>query len=479
MTAHTDRGAPPAWCGIVDAIAVACVAGALALLVGGTYRAVWFGFTVSLTWVHALFAALALAAVRHAAVPVPTIATSIGRWRRGVASRPALGDAAVAFWLTRPAVLLAGFLAVVTIGVTPQAADVIGVRDPLTTLPARFDSGWYAGIAIDGYEWQHRFDRQQNLAFFPAYPLLMRAAGLATGVFAAGIPPERRILRVIWLGLAISLVAFFWALWYFSRLAREILDDRRASLAVVLLAAYPFAVFYGAAYTESLFLLAALGAWYHFRHRQWAAAASWALVVGLCRPNGFLLSVPLGLVAFGMADAPNGDGRAGDRPARWAALAVAAMPTAGMLLFTAYVYRLTGVWFAWSRLHGAWGRTLGVGVAGGAESAWNPAAGLLSWAVSHPYSALNGLGLLFALSLLWPVWRRLGTAWLLYVAANLLLPLLSGGLLSMGRITSTVFPLFLALSAGLSPRAAAACAAVFGVLQGFAAALFFTWRELF
>lgn len=477
MRTRRDAGALPRWCGIVDGITAACAVAAVGLLVAGPYRGVWFGTTVSLKWVHAIFAALALAAVRHAAAPSPSMASSVERWWRSVEERTALADAMAAFWLTRPAVLLAGLLAVVTIGVAPGAADVVGTRDPLATLPLRFDSGWYAGIAIDGYEWQHRFDRQQNLAFFPAYPLLMRAAGLATGAFDPGIPSERRLLRLTWIGLVISLAAFFWALWYFSRLAHEILDGRRASLAVLLLAAYPFALFYGAAYTESLFLLAALGAWYHFRHRSWAVAALWGLLAGLCRPNGFFLSLPLGLLAIGAADAR------GDRPIEpppvAPALAVAAMPLAGMLLFTTYVYHLTGVWFAWSRMHAAWGRVIGGAVPEAAGTSWSTGAGLFAWVAAHPYGALNGLGLLFALSLIWPVWRRLGTAWAIFVAANVLVPLAAGGLLSMGRITSTVFPLFLALSARLSPRAAIGCAAVFGVLQGLAAALFFTWRELF
>ena len=479
MRTLAEPRALPLWCRIADAVAAASALIAVTLLIAGAYRGVWFGGSVSIGWMHAAFAGLAVAAVRHAAVPSPSIAASIGRWRRAAAARTALSDALVAFWLTRPAVLLAGFLAVVTIGVTPQAADLAGARDPLATLPARFDSGWYAGIAVDGYEWQHRFDRQQNLAFFPAYPMLIRAAGFATGAFEAGVPPERTILRVVWVGLAISLVAFFWALWYFSQLAHQILDDARASMAVVLLAAYPFAVFYGAAYTESLFLLAALGAWYHFRRRQWIAAAAWGVLAGLSRPNGFFLSVPLGLIALGMADARGEDDRAPGRPPLWPALAAAAMPAVGMLLFTTYVYRLTGVWFAWARIQKAWGRTLGPAAADNAENAWSAASGVLSWAASHPYTALNGLGLLFALVLIWPAWRRLGTAWALFVAANVLAPLVSGGLLSMGRMTSTLFPLFLALASRLSPRAAGACAVLFGVLQGLAAALFFTWRELF
>ena len=44
-------------------------------------------------------------------------------------------------------------------------------------------------------------------------------------------------------------------------------DDDRASYSVWLIATFPFALFYGAIYTESLYLLGAIGAFYHFRRR--------------------------------------------------------------------------------------------------------------------------------------------------------------------------------------------------------------------
>ena len=119
-------------------------------------------------------------------------------------------------------------------------------------LPARWDAQWYAGIAAYGYEWRSSFDLQQNLAFFPAYPLLMRAAGAVTGAFRTGVPPDRRMARLTWCGLVISLAAFLWAAWYFASIARTMLGETRGLAALLLLSAYPFALFYSAAYTESL-----------------------------------------------------------------------------------------------------------------------------------------------------------------------------------------------------------------------------------
>ncbi len=466
-----------------------CTAATIALAIFGAFRAYLFGVLVSVRWTHALFATVALAAVRHALAPRPTGLDAARRAFDSVRARPALADAVLAFTLTRPTVLLAGLLAVSAIGAPPSAAGSIG-RDPLATLPDRFDAGWYAGIADDGYEWQYRFDRQQNLAFFPAYPLLMRAAGAAIGASDRTLNRDTRLLRYQWAGLFISLAAFFWAAWYLSRIARDLLGDERATTAVLLLAAYPFAIFYSAAYTESLFLLAAVGAWYHFRRTEWMRAALWGLVAGLSRPNGFMLSVPLGLLALGVSDATPSSVVQAFRPAQRAAgspeglhydrntaiqLAVAAMPVIGMLMFTVYVFQRTDIWFAWARMHGAWGRSF----SGVTLTPVGSAAGLLQLAMAYPFQALNTIGLSFALAMAWPVWRKLGAAWAAFILVNILPPLLSGGVLSMGRLTSTLFPIFLALAAIVSPRTGIAVAAGFGVIQGLAAALFFTWRELF
>jgi hypothetical protein len=62
---------------------------------------------------------------------------------------------------------------------------------------------------------------------------------------------------------------------------------------------------------------------------------------------------------------------------------------------------------------------------------------------------------------------------------NLLPPMMAGGFLSIGRVTSTLFPAFLWLGAALPPRHRTPCAVVFAVLQGFAAVMFFTWRPLY
>jgi hypothetical protein len=49
----------------------------------------------------------------------------------------------------------------------------------------------------------------------------------------------------------------------------------------------------------------------------------------------------------------------------------------------------------------------------------------------------------------------------------------------MGRLTATLFPVFLALAASVSPRAVTPLVTAFAVAQGLCTVLFFTWRPLF
>jgi hypothetical protein len=55
----------------------------------------------------------------------------------------------------------------------------------------------------------------------------------------------------------------------------------------------------------------------------------------------------------------------------------------------------------------------------------------------------------------------------------------AGGLLSMGRLSSVAFPMFLWLSTVVAPRHRVAWMTAFASLQSLAAALFYTWRPLF
>ena len=458
---------------------------AVGALVLAIFVALFGGFTLHLgplpVRVHApewlLFIALGLIAIRHAANPGDPLHRRV---LRAVGNRPdgsarAIVPAAIS---SRVAVLVVGYLAVSTLGLASTSDGFQVSPRPLVNLPARFDAGWYSSTALDGYAFTGRWSEQQNVAFFPAFPMLMRAAGYPLGAFEPRVPRELRLARLVWGGVLISVAAFAWAAVYMWRLARDTIGEERASAAVALMAAYPFAVFFSAPYTESLFLLGCLGAIAHFRRQELGAAAAWGLLVGLTRPNGCFLSVVLAVMIV----------ESRWRPSKTStfrhfhiakSLAAAAAPGLGMLAFSAYVYSLTGDFFGWARMHEAWGRSY-EGLAPVTRGyGWLVDEGLVSVVQQAPYATLNSLGLIFALAMIWPILRRLGPAYGVFIVINVVPPLLAGGVLSMGRLTSTLFPIFLALAAIVPARTVPPLVTAFALAQGLATVLFFTWRPLY
>ena len=110
---------------------------------------------------------------------------------------------------------------------------------------------------------------------------------------------------------------------------------------------------------------------------------------------------------------------------------------------------------------------------------WLVDEGLITVVQNVPYDTMNSLGLIFALAMLWPVLRRLGVAYGVFILINIGPPMLAGGVLSMGRLTATLFPIFLTLAAVVPVRAVPPLITAFAIAQGLAAVLFFTWRPLF
>jgi len=366
-------------------------------------------------------------------------------------------------------------------------------------LPARWDVGWYLGVASGGYNYSFHGQEagdQQNIVFFPAGPIVMRVAGRLIGASSTDY------MLYVWGGTLASLGAFLWALTYLFRFARDVLqDDDQAGLAVWLLATYPFALWFGTPYTESLFLLGAVGAFYHARRGELWKSGAWGLLVGLSRPNGCFLSVPLAILALEPYLPPwlaGGQRTRRSEPASAHSagvavradpdtsrslvtrIAAAAMPGIGMLIYSAYIWQLTTDPLAWAKGHVAWGRSYqGLSILVTERYAWLENVGFYRYTSEASNDLLQLMGAVFVLVAAWPVARRIGVACAVFILVNMLPPLAAGGLLSAGRFSSVLFPAFVCLASALPMRQRSAWLTSFMALQALNAILFFTWREMF
>lgn len=477
-------GALPRWVLGVDVACVVLILLAAVVAEWGGFREDVVGVRVAFTSPYRLLVTgLALTALRHWLVPRPLMPAVVAAlWRRGYQS-VSVRSAFIGVAATRPVILLVGFLAFAAFGYVHERPPVRFSDDEVINLQGRWDTSWYYDLATRGYRFQGDVATdQQNIVFFPVFPAALHVVGRLFGGTVAAY---------MFGGTALTWVAFFLALVYVFRLARDLLgDDDRAHAAVLLVAAYPFAVYYGALYTESVYLLGVVATFFHARRRQWGATFAWGLMVGLTRPNGCFVSIPLVLVTMApwLPRWVSGDtGQAGvaqDSAFDWkgagAALVASAGPGIGVLLFCAFMWHLTGDPLVWAEGHAAWGREyVGFGPLAVKWYGYFRDSGVSGVLRNVPYDAMNALGALFVLALAVPVWRRFGPPYAVFILVNMLPPLAAGGFLSAGRFSAVMFPAFLWLAAVLPDRQRGAWVASFMAGQSLAAAMFYTWRELF
>lgn len=172
-----------------------------------------------------------------------------------------------------------------------------------------WDGSWYRLVAVFGYD----PGKSANAAFFPLYPWLMRWGHQLTGW-----SPET-------IGYIISNLAFFGALILLYRLVTMDFNEVMAKRTLWALALFPTAFFFTAVYTESLFLLLAVGTLYAARRGEWLLAGIIGLLAALTRSAGVMLLAPMAVLFIQQY---------GWNPRRWFPNAFpAALPVLGPVLY--------------------------------------------------------------------------------------------------------------------------------------------------
>jgi hypothetical protein len=195
--------------------------------------------------------------------------------------RTALVAAWRATWSSRLLVWVAGVLAVLqsapqTVSVGASLARPFGHLGTLLSAPAAaWDAGNYLTLARYGYGVGRYLD-----AYFPAYPTLVR--------FGAWSDKAALVTAIL-----VSLAALLGALYFLYRLVALECGPATARLTVLLMAFFPMSLFFSAVYTESLFLLLTVAAFYAGRRGWWARAGIAGALAAATRPTGVLVFFPL------------------------------------------------------------------------------------------------------------------------------------------------------------------------------------------
>jgi hypothetical protein len=424
----------------------------------------------------------------------PAIAGLLARARASEAVRAALR----AFAWSRLAILAVAVFAALSSGVAVErnagkfdlpavTAPLGGTGDIVASPLARWDAVWYLSIAGQGYE---DADSPRH-AFFPLYPLLARAVAEAGGGGAAA---------VLIGAYAIALAAFLAALVLLHRLTAIELGRRAAWPALLLLCTFPASLYFGAPYSESLFLLCSVGAFYAARSGNWAWAGVAAAGASATRSAGVLLLLPLVFLYLYGPRPDTAAPRVGLRPrypVRPSILWLGLAPL-GLAAYAAYLGIAYGDPLSFSHVQEFWNRDFAgplVGAWDGATAAADGVRQLLSgsretvyfeqsagdpFRVAAQNIALFGF-LCFAVAGAIGVLRRLPFAYGLYVVTALMLPLsypvAAQPLMSLPRFVAVLFPIFMWFGAVCEERRIAdRVAVVSAIALGLFVTQFATWQ---
>jgi hypothetical protein len=214
-----------------------------------------------------------------------------------------------------------------------------------------WDAGWFLRVAVDGYPEGYTYSATgqlegNELAFFPVYPMLIRAGA------ALGVDPGAAALTVAWLASIGAAVAL--------HLLGTSLYGKRAGWALVAVCcSAPASVVLSMAYSESLFIALVAGMFAAAHRRVWWVAGLLGLLTALSRPTG--AAAALGLAVAAVLALRHDDGQP-----KWKPLTAAAVALAGVPLYLGWVAYRVGDLTAWFKIQTAgWGTSFDYGTSTG------------------------------------------------------------------------------------------------------------------
>lgn len=336
------------------------------------------------------------------------------------------------------------------------------VPDPgwqnLFTAWERFDALWFLRIADKGYGLH-----DGSAAFFPLYPLVTRWLSFVLG----GHPLAAATI--------VSNIAFWGGLVVTYLLTTSELSERVARTTVLFMCLFPTAHFFLMPYSESLFLLVSVAAFWGARRGRWWIAGTAGALAALTRSIGVLIAPALVIEAVQQ--------RAERSAPIWPGLLAAAATASGSLAYLSYWGFRSGAWLAPITLQANWERTFswpwvtlwnGTGDAFRYLGQSNGGYWLIDWLIVVPMLAASAYASV-----------RLRPTFVIYLWAGLLVPLTfvfeGRPLMSMPRFVLPLFPAFWGLALGLDrlriPRGAALAVTAAGL--GICSVLTVNWYYIF
>ncbi|HMT02724.1 MAG TPA: mannosyltransferase family protein [Burkholderiales bacterium] len=201
----------------------------------------------------------------------------------------------------------------------------------------KWDCEWYITIIKDGYDVYPRLTPKfwhglANWAFFPLYPYIVKIV-----IFFTNTPP-------IATGVILNQIFIFMAFIVFYKYLKLFVDELNSRFGVLLLAFSPFSIYFASIYTEALFLLLSLSAFYLMRINKPILSAVCGGLLSATRPVGIMFS--LTYLYFNIKN----------NNKKYKTMLGFLLTTSGLLLYMLYLYFHTGDALAFKHIQQKWGR---------------------------------------------------------------------------------------------------------------------------
>lgn len=321
-------------------------------------------------------------------------------------------------------------------------------KDPLSLAAwaGDWDGGWYRSIVEHGY-YGGPLDGQANVAFFPLLPALTWLVSKVT------------LLPTVWAGLLVSSVSFAAALVVLWHFVQKFFARSVARWTLLLLAFNPFSLYFGMFYTESLFLILTVSAFWFMYEKQWWWAAFFAGLATATRSVGVAVAIIVLLGWFAerlrkpqlkpgwrTLGSPLKKAEVSRSPwIMWGlhTIVLAVISCSGILAFSAYLWWHTGDPLAFSTVQQFWPGREGFTVGNELAYLWARSDVNMEYLLTAMWYACVAVA--FVGIILLARMRQ----WLLalYAAIAVALPIAFGTVTAMNRYLLVAFPIFIAYAA--------------------------------
>src|SRR3989344_1080440 len=277
---------------------------------------------------------------------------------------------------------------------------------------SNWDGGHYIGIAQNGYSEKFQY------AFFPLYPITINLLNNFVGNYLLS-------------AVLISIISTFFGLQLLYKLMSLDFDRKIADKVIAGILIFPTSFYFLTAYSEGLFFLLTIAAFYFLRTRKLFWAVVFASLASATRLSG--LAVVLGLIIEVYLTE-------GINKKNWYIL----LSPLGFLIYCYFLYTNTGDPFYFITAENYWLRTLsipGLGFWETLKSIFTP-----QFVEKNITAVTDLIFSIFGLGMTIRAFRFLPISYCLFAFISVALPLFTPSLSSIPRFLLPVFPIFILLA---------------------------------